>query len=110
MTKKTKKNIKNYFNSYSFNRSIIPFPEKDLEKIKPPISDEVSEESIAEKEAKLLIVKKELSLEEQAQQYMDAYRKAERILVINFYTGGGAYKRGILDAIYRGFNPLNPTT
>lgn len=81
----------------------MPFPEPVVEKIKPPISDvEVSDNS------HLFKAKKELSLEEQAREYMNNYKKVERAVIINFYTGGGAYKKGVLDAIYRGFNPLNP--
>ena len=92
--------------SYSFNRTKAPLSDSATDKVKPPTNPgEVktgSDSSRVEKK------KKELSLDEQAQQHMDAYRKAERILIINYYTGGGTYKRGILDAIYRGFNPLNP--
>lgn len=84
------KKVKSQLDSYSFNRSIIPFPELASGNVKKVVPDDGA------------------SLEEQAQKYMDAYRKAERVVVVNFYTGGGAYKRGILDSIYRGFNPLNP--
>lgn len=86
--------------SYSFNRSIVPFPTNSEERIKPPTSvNNVIDSSH-------LFVKKELSLEEQAQQYMDNAKKAERVLTINFYTGGSAYRRGVMDSIYRGFNPM----
>lgn len=93
---------KGQINSYSFNRAITPFPEEKNERVKPPSASE-NEENTNE-----LFDKKELSLDEQAQEYMDNYRKAERIVVNNFYTGGGPHRRGVLDAIYRGFNPLNP--
>ena len=106
MSKKTQNENKNYFASYSFKRSIIPLIEEKKDKVKPPdLVDDSKENEVKENN---LISKKELTLEEQAQQYMDAYRKAERIVVINFYTGGGPYKKGVLDAMYRGFNPLNP--
>lgn len=97
------KEIKTPNNSYSFNQSGIPYPEVTVDKIKPP-RDEENENAKSKIEEK----KEELTIEEQMQRHMDAYRKAERIVVINFYTGGGAYKKGVLDAIYRGFNPLNP--
>lgn len=89
--------------TYTFNKSIRPFPEADLEKAKPPILSESEDNSDLFNE-----VKEELSVDDQIRLHMDIYRKAERMVVINFYTGGGPYKKGVLDAIYRGFNPLNP--
>ena len=97
-----RENKKRHIGSYGFNRSITPFPEQVNEKSSPPLRANGGDNTHQIK------VAKELTLEEKAQEYMDQYRKAERMIVINFYTGGGAYKRGILDAIYRGFNPMNP--
>ncbi len=94
---------KNRFTSYSFNRSTIPFPEQKSEKINPPVIQGHSENT-----KDLFKPIKELTLEDEAQKYMDSYRKAERVVVINFYTGGGPYRKGVMDSIYRGFNPLNP--
>ena len=93
--------------SYSFNKTRTPLPELNSNKARPPMDREI--DSINKIDTtEMFKPKPELSLDEQAQEYMDAYRKAERIIIINFYTGGGAYKKGILDAIYRGYNPLNP--
>lgn len=99
--KKSLKLTNGQIDSYSYNKSTIPFPEPKEERVKPPCT---REETNCTNE---LFNKKELSLDEQAQEYMDNYRKAERVVVNNFYTGGGPYKKGILDAIYRGVNPLN---
>ena len=94
--------MKTHSASYSFNRTIIPFPSPVTEKIKPPVSADGKV-----MDSSHLFVSKGNTLEEQARQYMDDYKKAERMLVINFYTGGGgAYRKGILDAIYRGYNPM----
>ncbi len=94
---------RNHFMSYSFNQSAIPFPEPAKEKARPPQTIENTTDT-----KDLFKPAKALTLEEEAQKYMDSYRKAERIVVINFYTGGSAYKKGVMDSIYRGFNPLNP--
>lgn len=94
---------KNHFISYSFNRSTIPFPKQASEKISPPVIQGHSENT-----KDLFKPRKELTVEDEAQKYMDSYRKAERAVVINFYTGGGPYRKGVMDAIYRGVNPLNP--
>ena len=95
---------KNQLNSYSLNKSAVPFPELATGKMKPPVSERELEDS-----SELFKIKEEeISWEEKARRKMDEYRKAERIIINNFYTGGGAYKKGIMDAIYRGFNPLNP--
>lgn len=102
LIKRTKKEFNSY--SISFSRSITPYPEIINEKQKPPTSDYPQKDN-----SELFKTKPEASLEEQAQAYMDTYRKAERIVVNNFYTGGSAYRKGIIDAIYRGVNPLNPT-
>ena len=94
---------KSHFSSYSFKRTVIPFPElKEGERIKPPtaVNPNVIDSSHLFKQ------KNEASKEEKIQQYMDNYKKAERILIINFYTGGGPYRRGVMDAIYRGYNPM----
>ena len=93
---------KNHSSSYAFNRSSIPFPEQTNNKISPPVAQGTTSDT------KDLFKPKELTLEEEAQKYMDAYRKAERVVVINFYTGGGPYRKGVMDSIYKGFNPLNP--
>lgn len=90
--------------SYSFNKTKIPFPEPVEQRIKPPTSNDVTLVDSSE----LFKPLEKLPVEEKARQLMDEYRKAERALVINFYTGGGPYKKGIMDSIYRGFNPLNP--
>ena len=104
MSKKNKKSKKTSLPSYTFNRTTIPLPETISEKAKPPQSKDPSQGDNSH-----LFKVEELSIEEQSRRYMDNYRKAERALVINFYTGGaGAYKKGILDSIYRGFNPMNP--
>ena len=103
MSKRSATLLKSHFNSYSFNKTSIPFPEPVTEKTQPPISDFETIDN-----SHLFKPKDESTLEEQARQYMNSYMKAERIVVVNFYTGGGAYKKGVLDAIYRGYNPLNP--
>lgn len=90
--------------SYSFNRNIIPFPVSTTSKIKPPTSNSTN----VINSSHLFKPKGELPLEEQARIYMDNHKKAERMLMVNFYTGGGPYRKGALDAIYRGFNPMNP--
>lgn len=88
--------LKSYNTTYTYNREKIPFPEMAKEKAKPPI---INQDFIDTKD---LLKEKTLSNEQKAQEYMDNYRKAERALVINFYTGGTKYSRGILDSIYRG--------
>ncbi len=85
-------------NDYSYKREITPFPEGAMEKKKPPAWDRNGVSTC------VLPAKKELSMEEQAQQYMDDYRKYERFIIVNFYTGGNKYSRGMIDAIYRGVN------
>ena len=93
---------KDHLESYAYSKSTIPFPEPCGEKVKPPSTDlELSDCS-------KLFVQKELTPEEQAIEYMSTYKKFERVIVCNFYTGGGKYTNGILNSIYRGFNPLNP--
>ena len=102
MLTKSKNKIKNQSGSYAYSRETVPFPELDGENVEPPSTDlELSDSS-------KLFVQKELTNEEQAIEYMSTYKKFERVIVCNFYTGGGIYTRGILDSIYRGFNPLNP--
>lgn len=91
---------------YTFNRAMIPFPENQKEKVKPPACDQEDTSELFKKTE--ILLSKEEKREELIREHMDAYRKAERTLVINFYTGGSAYKKGMLDAMYRGFNPLNP--
>ena len=88
---------------YTFNKSCVPFPEPKEQKEKPPVNDSNSTDN-----SNLFAAKAELSIDEKIRQTMDTYRKAERVLVVNFYTGGGAYKRGVLDAIYRGNSPYGP--
>ena len=95
---------KNHFSNYSFNRSIVPYPEPAQEKITPPVIHGDSKDT-----KDLFKLANELTVKDEAQKYMDSYRKAERIVVISFYTGGGPYKKGVMDSIYRGFNPLNPS-
>lgn len=86
--------------SYAFNRSIIPFSRANAEKVKPPHFED------AEDTTNMFPEEKKPSKEKVIQEYMDNYRKAERALIVNFYTGGNAYKKGIMDAIYKGINPL----
>ena len=100
MLTKLKNKIKNQSGSYAYSREFVPFPEPSLEKTKPP--------SVDLPDSSKLLARKVLSPEEQAIEYMSTYKKFERVIVCNFYTGGGIYTRGILDSIYRGFNPLNP--
>ena len=90
--------------SYSYNKTIIPFPEPVADKIKPPTSEGAEDNSNLFKKDK----EEEISIEEKVRVAMDEYRKAERVVINNFYTGGGAYRKGVLDSIYRGFNPMNP--
>ncbi len=87
---------------YTYNQHFVPLPEAKSEKIKPPVFDKNTPDN------KELFKVKEKNWEEKAQDYMDEYRKAERTLIINFYTGGTRYSRGVLDSIYRGSNLLNP--
>ena len=90
----TKENL----NSYSLNKSSTPFPEKAETKTKPPVANHKHEDN-----SHLFInAEQEMSWEEKARRSMDEYRKAERTIIINFYTGGSPYKRGIMDTIYRG--------
>ena len=92
---------KDHLESYAYGKAVIPFPEVDSEKVAPPAVDSSSDTS-------KLFAKKELTPEEQAIEYMSTYKRFERVIVCNFYIGGGRYTRGILDSIYKGFNPLNP--
>ena len=92
--------IEEQFASYSFNRSIIPFPIKSVEKVKPPAANSNVIDS-----RHLFPEKKEKTFEEQAKEFMDGYRKAQRLICVNFYTGGGVHRRGIMDSLYRGFSP-----
>ena len=87
--------------SYAFNKSIVPFPELADEKLKPP----VSEINLGDTKD-MYKPPRELTVDEKIQERMDEYRKAERALIINFYTGGSAYKKGIMDAVYRGSSEL----
>ena len=103
MLKKLKKLNETENDSYCFNKAIEPFPELQDKKAKPPESPGSLDNS-----ALFNIVKEELSVDDEIRLHLDIYRKAERMVVINFYTGGGPYKRGVLDAIYRGYNPMNP--
>lgn len=104
-----KKEINSDSPTYVFSRAIVPYPDKQNEKIKPPINFEAQDTTELFKTKDLFIgLSKEERREKMIQEHMDVYRKAERILIINYYTGGSAYKKGMLDAIYRGFNPLNP--
>jgi hypothetical protein len=100
MTAKLKN--KNQTSSYAYSRETVPFPEPVLEKAKPPAA------KFNLLDNSNLFIEKELSAEEQAIEYMSTYKKFERVIVCNFYTGGGKYTNGILNSIYRGFNPLNP--
>ena len=84
------------------NRAKPPFPESTPEKVAPPVSENELPDN------KSLFEKKIQTPEEVAIGYMSEYKRFERVIVCNFYTGGSAYSRGILDSIYRGFNPLNP--
>ena len=89
--------------SYAYSRENIPFPELTKDKTKPPVLGSEHDDNSE------MFKKKEASQQEQAQKFMDDYRKVERAIVCNFYTGGGkSYTKGILDSLYRGFNPLNP--
>lgn len=98
-------NTKLKYNSYSFNRTLIPFPEDSSSKIKPPIAD-IEMEDNSHLFQPVILEERKL---EQARQYIDTYRKAERAVIINFYTGGGgAYRKGFMDAIYKGYNFSNP--
>ena len=100
MLTKSRNNTKDRLGNYAYSKTIVPFPEPVSERVKPP--------STGLPDSSKLFVKKELSQEEEAIQYMSTYKKFERVIVCNFYTGGGIYTRGVLDSIYRGFNPLNP--
>ena len=102
MPAKSRKKNKNQSGSYAYSRETVPFPESDSEKVKPPATD------LNLSDSSKLFIQKELTNEEQAIQYMSTYKKFERAIVCNFYTGGGKYTNGILNSIYRGFNPLNP--
>ncbi len=98
----TKSKNKDQAGSYAYSRETVPFPELDGEKVKPPLAD------LSLPDNSNLFVQRELSQEEKAIEYMSTYKKFERVIVCNFYTGGGKYTNGILNSIYRGFNPLNP--
>ena len=93
-----KKKIKQFDSQYGFNRSSEPYPELSENKSKPPGSESA-------KDTKDLFQNKPKQTNvEIAKEMMDEYRKAERTVVVNFYTGGSAYKKGIMDAIYGGRN------
>ena len=93
---------KDHLESYAYGKAVIPFPEQVSERVVPPNSESTTLDNSK------LFAKKELTREEQAIEYMSTYKKFERVIVCNFYIGGGRYTRGILDSIYKGFNPLNP--
>jgi len=87
---------------YTYNKTVTLLPQEISKKAKPPVFTNCKSDN------KELFTVKEKGWEEQAQNHMDDYRKAERILIVNFYTGGTNYSRGVLDSIYRGVNLLNP--
>ncbi len=82
--------------TYSFNRGITPFPEQSKEKIKPPVSSSTTFNNNS------LLVNKVLTEADQLQKLHDSYKKAVRAVMVNLYTGGNAYRKGYLDAIYKG--------
>ncbi len=102
MLTKSRNKIKNSSSSYAYSRENVPFPEPVSERVKPPSVE------LGLSDSSKSFIQKELSPEEQSIEYMSTYKKFERVVVCNFYTGGGVYTRGVLDSIYRGFNPLNP--
>lgn len=92
------------FVSYSFNKTIVPFPEIQDKKVLPPKSNSKVIDS-----SHLFKKKTEpLTKEKLRKKFIEDYLKAERVVVSNFYTGGSPYKSGVLDMIYKGFNPLKP--
>ena len=99
---KGKKKIKQFESQYTFNKTSEPYPELNENKSRPPTSQ------LAEDTKGLFLTKPKRSNVEIAKEMMDDYRKAERTVIVNFYTGGSAYRKGIMDAIYGGRNPLNP--
>ncbi len=102
MPSKSKRQKNNPQSSYAYSKEIVPFPEPVSEKAKPPTPELYLDDSSK------LFAKKTLTQEQQAIDYMSTYKRFERLIVCNFYTGGGKYTNGILNSIYRGFNPLNP--
>ena len=95
------KQAKNQLNPYLLSKSITPFPDSTENKSKPPTSKLTLEDN----SHLFNQVEEEIPWQEKARREMDKYRKVERILINNFYTGGGAYTRGILDSMYRGLVP-----
>lgn len=91
------KNINQSSFSYSFNKTLTPIPKSPDSKLKPP-----GPESECENTTELFKPKTEASIEEKIVQFMSEYKKAERATIVNFYTGGGPYKIGMMDAIYSG--------
>lgn len=100
LNKPTKKSC---YSSYSFNRQILPMPVSES-KAKPP----EPQKSYNNTET-LFPQKKEKTKHEQIMEYLNEYKKAERMVIINFYTGGGAYKTGMMDALYAGLLSKNPS-
>lgn len=95
---------KSSYTSYSFNKTIVPFPDDKAEKVKPPPSNSNVIDSSHLFKTRI----EPLTKEGLRKRYVDEYFKAERIVISNFYTGGGAFKKGVLDMIYKGFNPMKP--
>ena len=87
--------------SYSYNRTIVPFPESAPEKSKPPVSNFNFVDC-----SHVFTPVKEKTLDEKKQEFINKFLQAERYLVVSFYTGGASHRKGALDAIYKGFNPM----
>lgn len=89
--------------TYSFNKSLIPFSKIGSdERMKPPESkyNVIDSRHLFERKSSLTPEQEELI------KRRDTYLKAERMVIINFFTGGTVYKKGALDVIYKGFNPM----
>ena len=97
MSKLFLKEKKTFYSSYSFNRAIQPFPDAQ-ERIKPPSSKDFTETKC------FINFENNSNEEKETQKSIDDYRKAERVVVNNFYTGGSIYKTGAMDFIYKGVN------
>lgn len=103
MSARTATLAKHQNDTYSFNRSLIPFSKmQQEERVKPPDSNfnVIDSRHLFEKKSSLTPEQEELI------RRRDTYLKAERMVIVNFFTGGTVYKKGAMDVIYKGFNPM----
>lgn len=90
---------KKMISNYSFGKEIMPMPNEIECKTKPPVYDTLK---VVKNTKELFGPEPEKTPEENIVIAMSAYKKAERFVIVNFYTGGGAHKIGMMDALYSG--------